>query len=61
MSAQSQSVATLQSEVSRLRHELQTLQVEDQSPAAGNTVTLADYLLARLAELGVSVSSLSLQ
>ncbi|TCD60395.1 Pyruvate decarboxylase 1 [Steccherinum ochraceum] len=49
-----QSVANLQSEVSRLRHELQTLKVEDQVPAAGDTITIADYLLERLTQLGVT-------
>ena len=55
----SQSVASLQSEVSRLRHELKTLKVEDQVPAAGDTIFLADYLLERLVQLGVTVSPVS--
>ncbi|KAH8104669.1 pyruvate decarboxylase [Cristinia sonorae] len=50
----SQSVASLQTEVNRLRHELQTLKVEDQSPAAGDTIFVADYLLERLVQLGVT-------
>ena len=49
-------VASLHSEVKRLRHELQTLNVEDQSPVSGNTITVADYLLERLAQLNVTVS-----
>ncbi|KAI0081530.1 pyruvate decarboxylase [Panus rudis PR-1116 ss-1] len=49
-----QSVASLQTEVNRLRHELQTLKVEDESPAAAEHITIADYLLERLSQLGVT-------
>lgn len=49
-----QSVSSLQSEVSRLRHELQTMKVEDSVPSAGATISVADYLLERLAQLGVT-------
>lgn len=57
-----QSVANLQVEVTRLRHELQTIQPEEalQSPIAGDTITVADYLLQRLTQLGVTVSHYSL-
>ena len=54
-----QAVASLQTEIARLKHELETMKVADQIPAAGATVTVADYLLERLAQLGVSVRSLS--
>ncbi|THH27005.1 hypothetical protein EUX98_g7185 [Antrodiella citrinella] len=49
-----QLVANLQSEIGRLRHELQTVSHEDEVPAAGDTVFIADYLLERLAQLGVT-------
>lgn len=49
-------VANLQSEVSKLRHELQTLNVEDETPhIAGEQVFIANYLLERLAQLGAKV------
>ena len=55
-----QTVANLQSEVSKLRHELQTLKVEDETPhLAGEQIYIANYLLERLAQLGVKVRSTS--
>ena len=56
----SQAVASLQSEVNRLKHELTTMKVDDQIPAAGQTCTIADYLLERLVQLKVTVSRRSL-
>lgn len=50
-----QSVASLHATVNRLKHELTTMKVDDQIPEAGASVTIADYLLERLAQLGVSV------
>ena len=50
-----QVVAGLQAEINRLKHELQTMQVADQIPSAGETCTVADYLLARLVQLKVTV------
>ncbi|EGN98011.1 hypothetical protein SERLA73DRAFT_182846 [Serpula lacrymans var. lacrymans S7.3] len=43
----------LQAEVNRLRHELQSLKVDKQSDD-GEQVTIAEYLLARLEQLGVT-------
>lgn len=53
----SQTVASLQSEVSRLKHELTTMKVDDQIPVAAQTCTVADYLLERLVQLKVTVST----
>lgn len=50
-----QAVAHLQGEIHRLRHELRTTTAEEQVPAASEQITIADYLLARLAQLGVTV------
>jgi pyruvate decarboxylase len=50
-----QTVASLQAELNRLRHELRTSKAEEQVPAAGKQITIADYLLERLAELDVRV------
>jgi len=55
MERSTHAVATLQTEVNRLRHELQTLQVDQKSLDAEDTITVADYLLNRLAENGVTV------
>ncbi|KAL4251922.1 Pyruvate decarboxylase [Abortiporus biennis] len=49
-----QSVAGLQSEVNKLRHELQTLTVDNHSEIAGDTIILANYLIERLRQLGVT-------
>jgi hypothetical protein len=46
----SQDVSSLQAEVSRLHAELQALKV------GGEQITIADYLLKRLEQLGVKVS-----
>lgn len=54
-----QAVASLQTEIARLKHELETMKVADQIPAAGATVTVADYLLERLAQLNVTVRPFS--
>ena len=56
MSDSSQSVASLQAAVNRLKHELATMKVDDQIPGASATVTIADYLLERLVQLKVTVS-----
>lgn len=53
----SQSVASLQASVNRLKHELATMKVDDQIPEAGESLTVADYLLERLTQLGVTVST----
>lgn len=50
-----QTVATLQAELNRLRHELRTTKDEEQVPAASKQIPIAEYLLARLAQLGVTV------
>ena len=55
MQRSTQAVAALQAEINRLRHELQTLQVDQKSSDAEDTITVADYLLNRLAENGVTV------
>ena len=55
MEQSTQAVAALQTEINRLRHELQTLQVDQKSPDTEGTITVADYLLTRLAENGVTV------
>lgn len=51
-----QTVASLQASVNRLKHELTTMKVDDQIPEAGQSVTIADYLLERLAQLKVTAS-----
>lgn len=53
----SQAVASLQAEVNRLRHELQTLKVDSHSTIAGDTMFVGQYLVERLVQLGVTVSS----
>ncbi|KAI0688327.1 pyruvate decarboxylase [Cytidiella melzeri] len=50
----SQTVASLQASVKHLKHELATMQVSDQIPAASSSVTVADYLLERLHQLDVT-------
>ncbi|CAL1712960.1 unnamed protein product [Somion occarium] len=50
----SQSVAILQEEVDKLRHELQTLNTDHPSDLADDQIRIADYLLARLTQLGVT-------
>lgn len=45
-------VTELQSEVAKLRNELQSLQVEGKDD---EQITVSDYLLARLEQLGVTV------
>jgi pyruvate decarboxylase len=55
MEKSTQAVAALQTEINRLRHELQTLQVDQKSYDVDDTITVADYLLNRLAENGVTV------
>lgn len=51
---ETQSVAALQAEVNRLKHELATMKVADDIPGAGESVTIADYLVERLHQLGVT-------
>lgn len=48
----SQAASILQAEVNRLRLELQTFKVEDGS----QQISIGNYLLARLAQLKVTVS-----
>ncbi|KAJ8457323.1 hypothetical protein ONZ51_g11605 [Trametes cubensis] len=50
----SQAVASLQAEVNRLRHELQTLKVDSHSTIAGDTMFVGQYLVERLVQLGVT-------
>ena len=51
-----QAVASLQAEVNRLRHELQTVRLNGQaSTLAGETMYVGQYLVERLAQLGVTV------
>lgn len=53
---QAASAARLQKEVNHLRHELKT--VAEGHPASAEHVTVGDYLLERLTQLGVTVSTL---
>jgi pyruvate decarboxylase len=55
MEQSTQAVAALQTEINRLRHELQTLKVDQKSSDVEDTITIADYLLNRLVENGVTV------
>ncbi|KAI0333709.1 pyruvate decarboxylase [Cubamyces sp. BRFM 1775] len=50
----SKAVASLQAEVNRLRHELQTLKVEGESTMADETMFVGQYLVERLVQLGVT-------
>ena len=50
-----QVVASLEAELNRLKHELTTMGVADSIPAASETCTVADYILERLNQLGVTV------
>ena len=50
-------IATLQKEISHLRHELKT--AAESHPAVSERIRVGDYLLERLAQLGVTVSLLS--
>jgi len=47
-------VTDLQAEVNRLRHELQTLQVQHEAED-GEFITISDYILKRLEQLEVKV------
>ncbi|OCH83963.1 pyruvate decarboxylase [Obba rivulosa] len=47
-----QVVASLQAEVNKLRHELQTLKVDDHVPGVGDTIEVGSYLMERLVQLG---------
>ena len=49
----SQSTAALEAEIHRLQHELNTLKQDQGS----ETITVGNYLLARLEQLGVKVRS----
>lgn len=55
-----QAVASLQSEVNRLRHELQTLKTGNESTLAAETLYVGQYLVERLVQLGVTVRILHL-
>ena len=48
-------VTAFQTEISNSRLELQTLQVYQKPQNAEDTITIADYLLSRLVETGVTV------
>ena len=55
-----QAVASLQAEVNKLRHELQTVKVEAGSAAAPSDIAndgmfVGQYLIERLVQLGVTV------
>ncbi|KAI0766453.1 pyruvate decarboxylase [Trametes elegans] len=50
----SQAVASLQSEVSRLRHELTTVKVESETTATEPTLFVGQYLVERLVQLGIT-------
>jgi pyruvate decarboxylase len=47
-------IASLHAEVNRLRHELRTTKAGEEAPAAAEQITVGDYLLERLAQLGVT-------
>ncbi|PSS06588.1 hypothetical protein PHLCEN_2v3646 [Hermanssonia centrifuga] len=49
-----QVVASLEAELNRLKHEITTMGVADQVPAATETITVADYILERLKQLNVT-------
>lgn len=49
---------SLQSEVNRLKHELALLKKESASGDASEEISIGKYLLARLAQLGVTVSGI---
>jgi hypothetical protein len=51
--------STLQAEVDRLRLELKTIRAQTQDVASGQ-ITVGNYLLTRLEQLGVTVRLLSL-
>ena len=50
-------VTDLQAEVNRLRHELQTLEVQHESED-GELITISEYILKRLEQLNVTVCAL---
>ena len=50
-----QNAAAFQTEVTCNRDELQTLQVDQEFLIVESTITVADYILSRLAEIGVTV------
>jgi hypothetical protein len=50
-----ESIASLKAEVNRLRHELRTTKAEEEVPAAAEQITIGNYLLDRLVQLGVTV------
>ncbi|KAI0755076.1 pyruvate decarboxylase [Daedaleopsis nitida] len=49
-----QAVASLQAEVNRLRHELQTIKTGNESTVAAETMYVGQYLVERLAQLGIT-------
>jgi len=55
MKQSTQNVAPSQTEVICNRDELQTLQVDQEFLVVESTITVADYILSRLAEIGVTV------
>lgn len=50
-----QAVASLQAEVNRLRHELQTIKTGSESTVADETMYVGQYLVERLAQLDITV------
>jgi hypothetical protein len=52
-------VTDLQAEVNRLRHELQTLEVQHENEE-GELITISEYILKRLEQLNVTVCALQL-
>ena len=48
-------ITAFQKEIKSNRLDLQTLQVDPTSQNAGDTITIADYILSRLVETGVTV------
>lgn len=55
MSTTTQAVASLQAEVNRLRHELQTVSAGQDSSIAGETMYVGQYLVERIVQLGITV------
>ncbi|EMD33924.1 hypothetical protein CERSUDRAFT_107720 [Gelatoporia subvermispora B] len=50
--ASTQAVASLQAEINKLKHELQTLKVDDHVPGMGDMIEIGSYIMERLVQLG---------
>ena len=48
-------ISTLEADVDKLKHEIHSLGTSHTVPAASKTCTVADYILERLNQLGVTV------